>query len=327
MDIQSLRIFGRVARVLSISSVGTEFQLSPGTISKKLMALEIELGIQLFDRTTRSIRLTDEGRLFLEHARDILAATENALAAIDEGFERVRGRLKVSAPKSIGHLDLGSCFASFLAEYPEIEMQVDLSSRYVNLQEEGYDVAIRTGELSDSTLMARRLFDDPQVITAAPNYLAQHGTPLKPKDLEGHSCLVLGDQWRWKFKRKSSLHMARVRGRVRGNDANLLLRCALEGCGIIHTSRAMVEDALSDGRLKELLKDYDTSTEAAVWAVYPNTKHVPPRLRVFIDFVANWLRHRDRERGPVSMNPRPVAKRTGSQANENGQRPKRPRAA
>ncbi len=290
MDIQVLRIFARVAAVLNITQVGTEFQLSPGTITKKLQALEAELGTQLFDRTTRSIRLTDEGRIFLEHTGYILDATENAYAAMDEGFGRVRGRLKVSAPKTIGRIDIGSCIACFASKFPEIELYVDLSTRYVNLQEEGYDVAIRTGALSDSSLKARRLMDDPHVIAASPSYLSVHGTPLRPQELERHECLVVGDQNRWKFKRKSSTHLARVSGRIRGNDPLMLRSCAIKGCGIIRTSRDMIEDAIADGSLIELLKDYDASSDAGVWAVYPNSKYMPPRLREFIDFVADWVK-------------------------------------
>lgn len=290
MDIHDLRIFNRVAEVLSITAAGNEFQVSPGTISKKLKALEAEVGAQLIERSTRSSRLTDEGRAFLPYARRMVAEADAAVGAVLENGANVRGRLKVSVPKSIGGVDIALCIASFLEENPGIEMQVDLSSRYVNLQEEGYDVAIRTGALADSTLMARRIGDDPLVIAAAPSYLAAHPKPRYPKDLENHSCLIVGDQWRWQFKRGTKSHKVRVEGRVRGNDASLLLRCAIAGCGVVRIPRSLAHEALCDGRLVELLGGYDMSEDSGVWAVYPNTKYVPARLRSFVDFAATWLK-------------------------------------
>src|SRR5262245_27305614 len=199
MDIQDLRIFARVAAVQNLSSVGTELGLTPGTISKRIQALEDELKVRLFDRTTRSIRITEEGATFLAHVERILVEIESARASVGDNATRPKGTLKISAPASFGRLFAAPAISDFMALYPEIEIHIDLSDRIANLQEEGYDVAIRAGVLSDSALIAKRLAPDRQIIVAAPRYLETHGMPRTPADLGNHECFVLGNNWQWQF--------------------------------------------------------------------------------------------------------------------------------
>jgi DNA-binding transcriptional LysR family regulator len=201
MDIQDLRIFARVAAVQNLSAVGTELGLTPGTISKRLQALESELRVRLFDRTTRSIRITDEGTTFLTHVERILLDLENARASVGDNLTRPKGKLKISAPASFGRLFVAPAICSFMRAYPDIEVQIDLTDRVVNLQAEGYDAAIRIGVVSDSGLAAKRLTPDQQVVVAAPEYLEVHGRPQTPHDLANHNCFVLGDNWQWTFAR------------------------------------------------------------------------------------------------------------------------------
>jgi len=290
MDIQDLCIFRRVAAVQNLSAVGTEMSLTPGTVSKRLQALEDELSVRLFDRTTRSIRITEEGALFLEHVERMLAELELARATVDGNVKSPRGKLKVSAPVEVGGRDVAEAISSFMVAFPEIEIHAELTDRSVSLQEEGFDVAIRTGVLPDSALIAKRLASDPKVIAAAPAYLSDRGIPKTPAELERHSCLVHGEDWTWPFLRRNAQRTVRVSGRLRSNDERLLLRAALDGHGLIRISRSRIRADLADGRLRSVLEDYDSTGDSAVWAVYARNRHMLPRLRAFVDYFASWTR-------------------------------------
>lgn len=290
MDIQDLRILARVAALQNLSAVGLELGLTPGTISKRIQSVEDDLKVRLFDRTTRSIRMTEEGRLFLARVERILAELDLGRAEVEGSTASPRGRLKVAAPVDLGRRSIAPLVCEFMSAYPEIDIHVDLTDRLVNLQEEGYDIAIRTGVLSDSALIAKRLAPDPQVIVASPRYLASAGTPRAPADLDSHSCLVLCDQWSWGFERNGEETAVRIGGRLRSNSVDVLRHAALDGQGLLRVSAMRVEDDIAAGRLVRLLADYDVSGKSAVWALYPSAKHVLPRLRVLLDFLADWFR-------------------------------------
>ena len=199
MDIQDMRIFARVAVVRNLSAVGAELGLTPGTISKRVQALEDHLGVRLFDRTTRSIRITEEGNILLGHVEHILAEIEAAKAAVGDKVSSPKGRLKISAPAALGRRFIAPAICSFMRRYPDITINIDLTDRMVNLHDDGYDVAIRTGILSDSALIAKQLMPDRHFVVASPDYLDKRGTPEDPEDLAEHDCLVLGDIWQWTF--------------------------------------------------------------------------------------------------------------------------------
>ncbi len=290
MDIQDMRIFARVAAIQNLSAVGAELGLTPGTISKRLQALEDDLGVRLFDRTTRSIHITDEGRIFLEHVERILRNIDEAKAAVGDKVARPKGHLHVSAPASLAQLYIAPAICTFLRRYPEISVRIDLSDRIVNLHDQGYDVAIRTGALSDSALIAKRLAPDRHVVVAAPSYLEEHGTPETPEALADHDCLILGDAWQWSFSKGFEQFSVRVGGPLRSNSGDLLRLAAIEGQGIIRSSELRVRRDIEAGALVRLLPDYEVTARAAIWAVYPSAKHVLPKLRVFLDFLAEWFR-------------------------------------
>lgn len=310
MDIQDLRIFARVAAVQNLSSVATELGLTPGTISKRIQALESELRVRLFDRTTRSIRITEEGATFLTHVRRILIELENARASVGDNATRPKGKLKMSAPASFGRLFVAPAISAFMRQYPEIEIHVDLTDRVVNLQEKGYDLAIRTGTLTDSVLIAKRLCADRQVVVASPDYIEAHGAPQRPDDLDAHNCFVLGDNWQWTFCRGKQEFTVRVSGRLRSNNGDVLRHAALDGHGLFQTSELRVWDELASGRLVRVLEDYELVGNAGVWAVYPSSKHVLPKLRVLLDFLAAWFRETCSEREPRPARSSTVGERT-----------------
>ena len=185
MDIQDMRIFARVAALQNLSAAGAELGLTPGTISKRVQALEDELSARLFDRTTRSLRITEEGQAFLAHVQRILAEMEAARASVDERMSKPQGNLRIAAPAGLGRRFVGPALCAFVAEFPRIEAQLDLKDRTINLQEDGYDVAIWAGALSNSSAIAKRLAPDRQIIAASPAYLRRRGQPRRPEDLGG----------------------------------------------------------------------------------------------------------------------------------------------
>ena len=290
MDIQDMRIFARVAALQNLSAVGNELGLTPGTISKRIQALESELSARLFDRTTRSIRITEEGATFLGHVERILAEIEAARASVDDTVSKPKGKLKIAAPAGLGRRYVAPAVCAFLREYPEIEAHVDLQDRAVNLQEDGYDLAIRTGALSDSSVIAKRLAPDRHIIAAAPSYVSRWGRPARPDDLANHNCLVLGDRMQWPFSRNGSETTVRVNGTLRSNNGELLCQAALDGNGIIRTSELEILPELSSGQLVQVLADYEIMSNVAVWALYPSAKHMLPRMRVLLDFLTGWFR-------------------------------------
>ncbi len=289
MDIHDMRIFARVAALQNLSAVGVELDLTPGTISKRLQSLEEELSARLFDRTTRSIRITEEGSKFLEYVERILTEIDEARAAVSANVEKPRGNLRISAPSSLGRGVIAPAICMFMQEYPEIRVQIDLTDRVVNLQEDGYDVVIRTGTLIDSTLIAKRLGPDPQVLVASRDFLRQNEPPQVPDDLRKLSCLVLGDSSTWSFRRGNSEQGVRVTGRLRSDNSELLRHAALEGLGILRISSSRVVDDLKTGVFELVLADHEVTTELAIWAVYPSTRHVLPKLKVFLDFLGRWF--------------------------------------
>lgn len=296
MDIQDLRIFSRVARLQNLSAVGAEFDLSAGTISKRLQSLEAELSVRLFDRTTRSICITEEGRTLLVDVERILADLDGVLATLSENVERPRGRLRISAPTSLGRNTVAAAIATFMKRYPEIDVHVDLTDRVVPFPDGGYDVALRTGHLADSSLIAKRLAPDPQVVVASPAYLARHGAPRIPAELSQHACLVLGDAQHWVFRNNGATQEVRVVGRLRSDDGELLRHAAIEALGILKISRTRVADDIEAGKLVEILSAYDVDRDAAIWAVYPSNRHLLPKLRVFLEFLSSWFRDDRRDK-------------------------------
>ena len=290
MDIQDLRIFTRVAAVQNLSSVGHEFALTPGTISKRLQSLEDELGVRLFVRSTRSIRITEEGSIFLDHAQRMLVEFDTAKASVDGNMSRPRGRIKLCAPAFLGAHDLALGLSAFASAYPEIDVHVDICDRWTGPADDGFDMTIRTGMLADSSLIAKRLADDPLLVVASPDYLKTNGTPRTPQDLERHSCLVHGDACHWPFRKKTSDRSVRVSGRIRSNDLELLHRLARDGHGLVRISAAHVAEDMIAGSLVPVLTDFDTSGDSAIWATFPKTRHMLPRLRALIDFLTDWLK-------------------------------------
>lgn len=291
MDIQDIEIFARVAAVQNLSAVGSELGLTPGTISKRLQALEDDLSVRLFERTTRSIRITAEGARFLKHVETILDELDRAKASVAETAGQPKGRLRILVSDAIARSIGMPAIMNFMSAYRDIELQVDLSDQFVNLRDAGYDVAIHSGTLNDSTLIAKRLANDRYILVAAPGYIEANGAPLKIDELPRHDCLAFGDTWTWTlFCDGDKDASVRIEPRLRTDHADILRLAALDGRGIARVSELSVRSELNEGRLVHILPQYECARDAGLWALYPSTKHVLPRLRVFLDFLGDWFR-------------------------------------
>ena len=284
----ALQAFVAVAELRSFSAAARRLRIAKSAISRQVGALEAALGVRLFNRTTRSLSLTEVGRGYFERAERILADLSEADEAVGEMRSAPRGKLRVSAPMSFGFLHLTPALCDFLARYPEVDVDVALSDRFVDLVEEGFDVAVRIAVLPDSSLIARRLAPARAVICASPAYLARRGEPKIPDDLAGHDCLFnsnlpSGREWRFVGRDGSPTRVA-VKGRLSLNNGDALRVAALHGFGLVRLPTFIVGRDLQAGMLTSVLDGY-LEQDAAIHAVYPHARRLSPAVRAFVDFL------------------------------------------
>ncbi len=291
MDIQDMRIFARVAALQNLSAVGIEMGLTPGTISKRIQALEDELAVRLFDRTTRSIRITEEGRTFLAYVERILGELEAAQAAVADKAKTPKGTIRLLVPSMLSRRFIIPAVLEFLETWPEVDIQMDVSDLDVRLQEDGYDLVLRFGKPIDSSIIMKRLVTDQQIVVAAPSYIEKHGAPTRPDDIMNHKCLALSDAWQWTFSKKGEPGLSvRVPARLRSDNGVLIAMAAMRGHGLLCTSELYVREELKRGSLVRVLPEYVIGGKDDLYALYPSNKHMMPRLRVFLDFLAEHFR-------------------------------------
>ena len=282
--------FVKVAELHSFSQAAARLNTSKSVVSRHVAALEAQLGLRLFHRTTRSLTLTEAGRGYFERVSQILVDLEAADQSVSHLQVVPRGRLKVSAPMSFGFLHLAPALPDFLAAYPELDVDVIMSDRFVDLVEDGFDVAVRIGALSDSSLIAKKLAPIRRVICASPQYIAAHGTPKTPKDLRDHQCLCnsgqsSGQEWRFNMPDGKRVMVA-VTGRMTMNNGDALRVAALNHLGLIDIPTFIVGRDLQAGALISVLEEYLPQT-LALHAVYSHARHLSPKVRAFIDFLAS----------------------------------------
>jgi DNA-binding transcriptional LysR family regulator len=257
-------------------------------ISRRLAGLEARLGVRLVNRTTRSLRLTDEGASYYETCARVLAEIEEADAAVSAGRVEPQGALKVAMPASFGHQHLAPLIPEFAARYPKVQLALSLSDRNVNLIEEGFDLAIRIAHLEDSSLAARQLAPNRRVVCASPAYLKRHGTPRTPQDLAQHNCLTANDfVTTWDYKdAQGTPGSVRVSGRYACDNWEVLREWALAGMGVALKSTWDVHRHLADGSLVSVCEGYVFDSDVAIYAVYPHRRFLPAKTRVFIEFLS-----------------------------------------
>ncbi|MBX3622484.1 MAG: LysR family transcriptional regulator [Rhizobacter sp.] len=287
IEANDLLLFARVADEGSFSRAGERLGLPKSTVSRRVAALEAQLGERLLLRTTRKLSLTDLGHAVLAHARQVADEVEAAASLAQHRQVEPSGKLRVSMPGDFATGVLGPLMADFIARYPAIALEVDLSPRRVDLVGEGFDLAIRMGELADdATLAARRLADFSSGLYAAPAYLARRGVPPEPEALMEHDTLQLltrsGDAKPWVLTRGEARWEGLPPARARANSPELLIRLARAGAGIATVADHFAEPYVRGGELVPLLVDWYAAT-APAWAVFPGRRLMPARTRVFLD--------------------------------------------
>ncbi|MBV4504512.1 LysR family transcriptional regulator [Pseudomonas sp. BW13M1] len=290
--LDQLALFLTIIEKGSLSAAGRERGLSPATVSERLSALEAHYGVALLTRSTRSLSLTDAGRLLADGARRLLAEADELESQLRHGQQKISGLVRLSAPVDLGQHCIAPLLGRFLEAHPDVSIDLDLTDGYVDLVGQGIDFAIRYGTLADSTLRARPLGDNRRVVCAAPAYLRRHGTPLHPDDLARHDCIVMRfgihTERVWPFRLDSVAHSVSVRGRRVANNGEQVRRWAVDGHGLCLKSLRDVRDDLDSGRLVEVLGDFSAGP-VALQIVYPPTRVQPRRVRALMEMIVAEL--------------------------------------
>ncbi|ASK67680.1 LysR family transcriptional regulator [Shewanella bicestrii] len=291
----ALPIFVTVVECGSFSAAGQKLGLSKSAISKRITQLEQHLGIQLLQRTTRSLSLTDAGARYFEYIRPAVLLTQEGLDAISELQQTPKGNLRISVPMVFGRLYIAPLIAEFLKRYPDIQLQMQMDDKTTDLIAGGFDLAIRIGELPDSSLIARKIAPCFSVICASPAYLAQHGLPMVPSELTQHNCLFYSyfqDGVEWSFQSPDGMQRIQPKGNYQVNNSDAIHRACLDGLGIANLPRFIVESDLQAGRLQTILADFSLP-EHGIYAVYPQRKYLPTKVTVLIEFLRDKLANTD----------------------------------
>lgn len=294
MDATSdLRVFVRVLDRGNFSLAASDLGITPSAVSKLVSRLEDRLGVRLLERSTRRLALTPEGETFLLRARRIVADIEEAEAEVARVRGAPRGKLRINSGTAFGLHQLAPSLAEFLARYPEIDIELSITDRLVDLIEEQSDIAVRSGHIPEGPFIQRKVADLQRVICAAPAYLEQRGVPQVAADLKGHDCIVVAGPGlnRWPFKSRGGIDIVEVRPRVTTDDAEAAVRLAIEGAGIIRLSDVIVGAPLRDGKLVALLTDVHHVEPFPLSAIYPAGRHRLPRVAVFLDYIQERFGH------------------------------------
>lgn len=287
-----MEAFVRVAELRSFSAAAQRLRRSKSLVSRQVAALEGELGVRLLHRTTRALTLTEAGHGYLTRASAILADVEEADRCVTELQAAPRGHLRVDAPTSFGVLHLIPAISGFLCRYPEIDIDLTLTDRFIDLVDEGVDVAIRIGRLADSSLVARRIAPARRVICGSPGYLEAFGRPETPDDLTKHRCLAytnITEAQDWPLVAADGRPWpVAVAGRLRINNGDALRAAALRGLGLVSLPSFIVGADIQAGTLISVLGGYLTQN-MAIHAVYPHSRHLSPKVRAFVDFLVEQI--------------------------------------
>jgi len=283
----SIKAFTKVVQHGGFAAAARELNLSRSAVSKYVIDLEQDLGVQLLVRTTRSAAPTENGQAYYERCVAILAELDEADRAVTQLAAEPRGLLRVNAPMSFGTLHLGRAVADFMEKYPQLQIQLILSDQQLDPVQEGFDVTLRIADLPSSSLIERKIAPARRVICAAPSYLAAHGTPQHPDDLRKHACLAYGHLAtgnQWKLTGADGDHWIAIPWMLCTNNAEVLRDAAVRGRGIALLPTFIAGADLQEGTLRSILTEFH-APEIALYAIYPQTRHLSVKVRVFIDFL------------------------------------------
>jgi DNA-binding transcriptional LysR family regulator len=284
--LDSLNLFVRIVERGGLAAAGRDLGLSPAVVTERLAALEAHYGARLLNRTTRAVSLTDEGRLLLAGARQLVSDASDMQARIRLGVDRISGPIRLSAPIDLGRQLLVPALDAFMAEHPDVTLELVLSDGYLDLAAQGIDLALRLGNLKDSSMRAVRLGANRRVVCASPGYLAQRGTPQRPADLVHHNCLLMrfgaGVGREWAFVESGRRSVQVVSGNRIANDGSLVRYWCLQGHGIALKSEWDLREDLRQGHLVPLLESFEPPP-STLQLLYPGGAAMPRRVRALID--------------------------------------------
>ncbi|MEM5583099.1 MULTISPECIES: LysR family transcriptional regulator [unclassified Roseibium] len=285
--ITRMRCFIQVVDANGFSAAAREMGRSKALVSKYVGELEDELGVRLLNRTTRQISMTEVGEAYYKEAVEILQRIDDLQASVQSSHEEVRGRLRISAPRSMGDMLLNRAMMDFLVRHPEINLDLRLEDRFVDLVEEGFDLAVRVTQLDDSSLIARKIAPFRTVVCASPQTIEKYGAPKVPSDLATRPCLIDTNyryKQNWAFEENGQRSSVVVKGPLEINSAAGAREAALCGLGFLRTPLFFVSEDIVSGRLVTLLEDYEEPMRG-IYAVYPHRRHLSAKVRAFVDFL------------------------------------------
>lgn len=295
--LELIRILLQVLASGSFSKAGIVLHMAPSSVARSIDNLEHQLGVTLLHRSTRQLRLTEEGEHFVEQASLLLEDADNLVAALRQNSREISGTLRISVFESFGSQIISPMLAPFLQRYPNANIEINLDNRMVDLTREKIDLAIRIGRPADSGLRARHLMPNRTQLYAAPDYLTRYGMPQTPEEISQHNCLLLSqDRQRnyWHFSRGRTHHRIPVQGNLSSKGGTPLLRAAEHGAGLLLLSSWMTQDLVKAGKLVICLPEWQVSQyedgSGEIYAVYPGGKYPKPLLRAFIDFMVEQLK-------------------------------------
>jgi DNA-binding transcriptional LysR family regulator len=295
--LDDVSLFALVVRRGSLAGAAQELGITPPAVSKRLAALESRLRVRLLNRTTRRMSLTPEGETYLGEGQRLVAELEALERKISGGSVVPQGLLRINATLGFGRKYVTPELSRFARAYPEVEVQMQLSDRPVNLVEQAFDLAIRFGEQPDARITARKLADNRRFLCASPAYIAAHGVPASPRDLHRHSCIVLRESdeiyGSWQFRSGTRQETVKVRGPLSTNDGEAALSWALDGHGIVLRSEWDAAPYLRSGRLVLLLEDWD-APPADIYILFPTRSHLQAKTRAMVDFMLDAFADRRR---------------------------------
>jgi DNA-binding transcriptional LysR family regulator len=285
---EQMRAFTQVVVSGGFAAAARQMGQSRSTVNKLVIALENDLGVQFLHRSTRVVTPTETGLAFYERCVEILSSLEEAERSVTQLHGEPKGRLRVNAPMTFGTMYLAGAIADFIAQYPDLQVELTLSDRFVDPIEEGFDVTIRIAEPQPtSSLLVQPLAPAGRVLCASPTYLEKHGTPTHPMELRSHSCLHYGQiaiEHRWTLKGVDGEYTAIVQGVLCSNNGEVLRDAAIRGLGIALLPRFIVEPALQQGLLQVVLPNYHPS-ELSIEVLYPINRHLSTKIRLLVDFL------------------------------------------
>lgn len=286
LDLRDLNLFVRAAKRENFAAAGRDLNLSPASTSQRIQALESDFGARLFNRTTRRVSLTEHGRILLDYAERMLADLDNAKDEI-RGELSPTGILRVAASVTFGRQHIAPHVAEFLRRCPRLKLHLDLSDSFVDIVEQGMDVAIRIGNIQNSSIVAHRLLKAEFIVCASPAYLEANGTPKTPEDLAQHSCLIFRNQRNWTFRSAKQSIVVDVEGPFESGHGETITQASIDGLGLALRATWDVAEEIARGRLLPVLTNYSVEDDRAIWAVYPNARRVPLRVRLFVEFLCD----------------------------------------